>query len=229
MVESESAAPDFGAQLLKGLLGGDMGSGRRLTPLGAGQPAGGRRAEAGARGGEEEEGVGGDAEGGGGLHRGGGADLRLADAQQGFLFAKVDFDAPAMEVGFNEALGVKIGVGANQEGGLAVEELGALAQAIAEGSDDDQLQELIHPGGAPQQAGALFEAQLVGGAAMEEGKGLPGGIVGADLFGGGSGRAVAEAAAARFAGGRIGQEQQLGILADAADGGGVVGQVFSTV
>ena len=61
---------------------------------------------------------------------------------------------------------------------------------------------------------------------MKEGEGLPGGIVDADLFGRGSGSAVAEAAAARLAGGWIGWKEQLGVLADAADGGGVVGQVF---
>ena len=94
---------------------------------------------AGALSGEEEEGVGGDAEGGGGFHRGGAADLGLADSEQSFLFAEVDLDTPAMQVGFDEALGVEEGVGAEQKGRLTVEELGALTQAIAEGSDDDQL------------------------------------------------------------------------------------------
>ena len=41
-----------------------------------------------------------------------------------------------MEGGFNEALGVKIGVGANQEGGLAVEELGDAAKIRAQDGSD---------------------------------------------------------------------------------------------
>ena len=60
---------------------------------------------------------------------------------------------------------------------------------------------------------------------MGEGEGLPGRILGAELFGSGSGRPVAEAAAARFLGLRMGTEQQAGILAEAADGGGVGGKV----
>ena len=225
MVETESAAPNFGAELLQGLLGGEVASRRRLTPLGPRQPAG-RRVVAGALGSEEQEGVSSDAEGRGGFHRLGGADLGLADAQQGFLVAKVDFDAPTMQVGFDEAWGGEVRVSAKQKGGLAVEQLGALAQAITKGSDDDQLQHLARASRAPHQAGATLEAQLVGGPFMDEGEDLPGRIVLANLFGRGSGRAVAEAAAAPFTGGRIGWEEQLGILADAADGGGVVGQVF---
>ena len=58
-----------------------------------------------------------------------------------------------------------------------------------------------------------------------EGKSLPGRIVGADLFGSGSGKAISAAAAARFLRLRIRLEQQPGILAEAADGGGVGGKV----
>jgi hypothetical protein len=61
--KSKSAAPDFGAELLQDLLGGEVVGGRRLTPLGARHEAG-RGVAAGVLGGEEEEGVGGDGEGG---------------------------------------------------------------------------------------------------------------------------------------------------------------------
>jgi len=81
-------------------------------------------------------------------------------------------------------------------------------------------------GGAPHQSGAAFEAQGMRDIVVPEGQGLPGGIVGADLFGSGGGRAIAEAPAARFLRLRIRLEPQLGILADPADGGGMVGQVF---
>ena len=63
-------------------------------------------------------------------------------------------------------LGVEVGIGAEQKGGLAIEQLGALAQAIGEGGDDDQLQDVVSAGGAPHQAGAAFEAQLMGGAVV---------------------------------------------------------------
>ena len=193
-------------------------------PLGARQQGVARVGE-GALGGEEQQGVGSDAEGGGGFDGAGGADLGLAHAQQGFFLAEIDFDVPAVEVGFDDELGVEVGIGAEEKGGLAIEQLGTLAQAITEGGDDDQLQDLVGAGGAPHQAGAAFEAQLVGGAVVGEGEGLPGRIVGADLFGSGSGRSVAEAAAARFLVGRIGPEEQMRILAEAADGGGVGGKV----
>jgi hypothetical protein len=104
-----------------------------------------------------------------------------------------------------------------------------LAQAISEGGDDDQLQSLVGPGRAPHQAGAAFEAQGMGGAVGGEGKGLPGRIVGADLFGSGCGKPVSETATARFLGLRIRPKQQAGILAEAAKGRGVGGRWRRTV
>ena len=89
----------------------------------------------GALGGQEQQGVGGDAEGGGGFHRRGAADLGLADAQQSFLFAKVDLNTPAMQIGFDEKLGVEVGVGAEQEGGLAIEEFAPGGQAVPQRGD----------------------------------------------------------------------------------------------
>jgi hypothetical protein len=99
-----------------------------------------------------------------------------------------------------------------------------LAQAISERGDDDQLQSLVGAGGAPHQSGATLEAQLMGDALVVEGEGLPRRIVGADLFGSGSGKAVSGAAAARFLLWRIRLEQQPGILAEASNGGGVGGE-----
>ena len=55
---------------------------------------------------------------------------------------------------------------------------------------------------------------------------MPGGVVGADLLGGGSGRSIAEAAAAGFLGGGIRAEEQMSVLAEAADGRGVVGEML---
>src|SRR5208337_2924809 len=121
---------------------------------------------------------------------------------------------------------VEVFIGAEQKGGFAIKELGALAQAISERGDDDELQDLVSTGGTPHQAGAALEPQLMRDAVMQQGQGFPGGVVGADLLGGGSGRSVAEAAAARFRGGRMGPEQQVGILTEAADSGGLGGKMF---
>ncbi len=197
-----------------------------MNPWGVWQQ-GVRRVPEGALRSPEQAGIGGDGEGGGGFDRVGLADRRLADSQQSFFFAKINLDTPAMEIGFDEGLGIEVGVGAKQERRLAIEELGAFAQAISEGSDDDPLQGLMGAGRAPHQSGAAFEAQLMRNIVVQEGQGLPGGIVGAKLFGSGSGRAVAAAPAAGFLRWWIRPEQQLGILAEAADGGGVVRQVLA--
>jgi len=66
----------------------------------------------------------------------------------------------------------------------------------------------------------------MGDAVMGEGEDLPGGVVGADLRGGGSGGSIAEAAAACFLGGGIGAEEQMGVVAEAADGGGARGKML---
>ena len=157
--------------------------------------------------------------------RAGAADLRLADAEQGFFLAEINFDVPAVKVSFDDALGVEVLVGAEEKGGTAIEQLGTLTQAISQGSNNDELQNLMGSGGAPHESGPSFEAQLMRGAVIGEGEGLPGRIVGADLFGRRSGRPITEVAAAPFLLGGIGPEQQPGILAEAANGGGVRGKV----
>ena len=123
-------------------------------------------------------------------------------------------------------MGVEVFIGAEQKGGLAIKQLGAFAQAISERGDDDQLQDLVSAGGAPHQAGAALVAELMRDAVVQEGQRLPGRVVGADLLGGGSGRSVAEAAAARFLGGGMGAKEQMRVLAEAADGGGVGGKML---
>ena len=74
-----------------------------------------RGAGKGALGGEEQQGVGSDGEGGGGFDGAGGADLRLAHAEQGFFLAEIDFDVPAVEVSFDDELGVEVFIGAERE------------------------------------------------------------------------------------------------------------------
>ena len=219
-MEFEAAAPDFGAELVDGLLGGDASAGRSGDPLGARQQPAARIGKGALRG-EKQQSVGGDGEGGSGLDRALATDLCLADAQQSFLVAEIDFDVPALEVSFNDGAGIELLVGADQKGRIAVEQPGTPAQAISERSDDDQLQHAVGTGRAPHQAGAALAAHFMGSAVTSEGEGFPGGIVGADLFGRGSGRSVGESSAARFLGLGMGPQEQVSILAQPADGGGV--------
>ncbi len=148
----------------------------------------------------------------------------MAHAQQGFLLAEIDLYLPARDVGLDDELGVQVFIRADQKGGLAIEQFGTLAQAVSQGGDDDQLQDLVGAGGAPHQAGAALITELMSDAVVQEGQRLPGGVIGADLLGGGSGRSIAEAAAACFLGGGIRAQEQMSVLAEAADGGGVVGE-----
>ena len=123
----------------------------------------------------------------------------MAHAQQSFLLAKIDFDVPALEIGLDEEPRVELFIGTDQKGGLAIEELGAAAQPVSEGcDDDDQLQNLVGAGGASHQTGTALEGESMLDAVAGEGEGLPRRIIGADLLGSGGRGAVAEAAAARL-------------------------------
>jgi hypothetical protein len=63
-------------------------------------------------------------------------------------------------------------------------------------------------------------------AVMGEGEDFPGGVVAADLLGGGRGRSVAETAAASFLGGGMRAEEQVSVVAEAADSRGVRGEML---
>ena len=51
----------------------------------------------------------------------GAADLGLADAEQGFSLAEIDFDVPAVKVSFDDELGVEVFIGAEEISGAAIE------------------------------------------------------------------------------------------------------------
>lgn len=150
IVQAEASAPDFGAELMEGLLGREASRRGGVHPLGAWQDSvGGGRTSEGAFGRQEEQGVGSDAEGRSGFDGMGTADLSLAQAQQSFLFTEIDFDAPALEVGLDEDRRIELFVRGEEKGGMAIEQLGTLAQAISERGDDDQLQDSIRARGTP--------------------------------------------------------------------------------
>lgn len=151
--------------------------------------------------------------------------MRLSDAQQGFFIAEVDLDIPAPDIGLKDLLEREVGVGADEEGRLSVEESAHFGQAIVQGSDDDEA-EVEGSGGSPAQGAHGLEVKvvpLVGGIDVTR---LPGdGFVLAELFGGRQWRPV-EAGSALAWGLRVGRGVKFGVLADAADGGDVLGQVF---
>jgi hypothetical protein len=66
------------------------------------------------------------------------APLALRNPEEGFLVAVIALNLPAIDVSLQEGFQIQLRVGANQKGGLTVEKLGTLAEAIAEGFDDQQ-------------------------------------------------------------------------------------------
>jgi hypothetical protein len=110
--------------------------------------------------GGQQQGVGSDGEGGGGLHRADATDLRLTGAEQSFLFAKGDFDVPAMKVSFDGELGFWVFIRSGEKSGATIKQLGTLARAISEGGDDNELQRLAGANGVPHQSLATLEAQF---------------------------------------------------------------------
>ena len=63
----------------------------------------------------------------GGAHGRIAADLRLAETEQGFFVAEVEFDFPAPQVGLQDLLGRQGGIAADQVSGIAVAEMRAFS------------------------------------------------------------------------------------------------------
>lgn len=118
-----------GGRFCGGLCAISAGGGRQAAALRAGQQRG-----------DPQQGVSGDGDRGQVLVGGGGADVGVAGADEGFFLAEVDLDAPAPEVGLEEFFEAHVRIGAEEVGGLAVEEFGILAQAVAERGDDEESQ-----------------------------------------------------------------------------------------
>ena len=167
-------------------------------------------------------------QGGNILYRVGIADLRLTHSQPRFLFAKVDFDIPTLDVALQQNEQIQERVGTDQKSWLPVEQLRAFPQAISQRRNHHQLERVLQAGGAPQQILQDFDPQAM----MDAGDGdldvLPGhGFIGPQLFRGRRGGTVVARVAARFAGiGFRRQDVQLGIFANAPDQDGVGGERF---
>jgi len=222
--EKDGLSPEFIAEILDQVHGSGA-EGFFPLPLGSGQMVARELAVLALKGGTEQERVGGDGAAGEVLHGWGGADLGVAEAEEGFLVAEVEFDVPAPQEGLDGLGQGSVGVGADQKGGLAVQEFAVFAQPVGSGSDDDELEIVLSAGGAPAQGTQLLDAQGAALAAEEDVDGLPGdrGIL-AQLLGGGGGRAVNAGAALGELG--VGQEVKFGVGANATEENGVGGQIF---
>ncbi len=97
----------------------------------------------GPRRGQQEHRVAGHRQGRLALHRARSADLRLADADDLLLVAMIHFDVPAPQVILNELIERQVGIGADQIGRLSIDQLAALARALAERGDDRHAQGLV--------------------------------------------------------------------------------------
>src|ERR1700683_1384643 len=118
--------------------------------------------------------------------------LCLTDAQQCFFVAKVHLYIPALKISLYHLAGIQFRVRADKKAWRAIEQLRAFAQPVGQWRDDNQLQNLPRSGGKPHNILASLVAQLMIDAGMTERDGLPGfRFVGAELFGGGRGSAIA--------------------------------------
>ena len=131
------------------------------SPQRQGEEVGGSVEAESEQGGEEQEAVGGDLElrqTGDGFWR---PNLTLGDADERFFIAVVTLDLPTINVSLNDGLKGKIDVGADQEGGLAVEDLGSFGKAVTKRLDDNQTQGKIRTGLAPEERGDGFALDLL--------------------------------------------------------------------
>jgi len=100
--------------------------------------------------------------------------LPFGDAEKRFLVAVIAFDLPAIDVGLEELLEVEVGIGADEEGGLAVQQASTGAESLADRFDDHQHQRSVGSGLGPKHGPEDFNlevARLAGGVATDGLKG----------------------------------------------------------
>src|SRR5689334_13309376 len=99
----------------------------------------------------------------------------------------VALDLPTVNVGLQQNLEIELRIGADQKGGLTVEQLGAIAQTVAEGFDDQQEQWHIVTSLAPVDSAQNLDRNGAYASSGETGDLEDGyGVVVQDLFGSGS-------------------------------------------
>lgn len=142
--------------------------------------------------------------------------LRLAHAEQSLLIAEVDLDVPAPEVGLHHRLDRQVGIGGDQECGIAIAHPGSFTRTIGQRRNHHHAQPPLRPGGLPEHPVQNLDAAIMIGAGGVNAHLLPGHlIVLAPLLRRGSRRTPqALAPTSGLRGGRI---EQFGILANAAN------------
>src|SRR5262249_26268578 len=90
-------------------------------------------------------------------------DLALGDADERFFVPMIALDLPTVDVGLNESLHGQSQIGRNQKSRIAVEQFGAVAEAIANGLDHEQTKRPLGSGLAPEE---VFENFDLKGAAI---------------------------------------------------------------
>src|SRR5664279_5362704 len=139
----------------------------------------------------------------------------------------VALDLPSVHVGLKQGLQVQLRIGADQESGLAVEQLRSFAQPVTQWFDDNQQQAQIGTGLAPKDVATYLDGDFAnrpGGetADLDDRHG----VVVQYFFGGGRQRTITAGTPAG-AGSRGGWQslKQFGIFADAPNEGGALGQL----
>ena len=88
-----------------------------------------------------------------------GYDLTFGDTNKGFFVAVIALDLPSIDIGLQKRLDRQSGVGANEESGIAIEQLGTLAKAITDGFDDDEAKRPVTTGFAPEEVVDDFDLE----------------------------------------------------------------------
>ena len=164
----ERAAQELGAEQIEQIENGWADGfaapfGQRQEIVGAAEAAGFERSQ-------QKQAVGGNLELRQAIDGFGIADLAFGDANEGFFVAVIALDFPSIDVGLDESFERKAEIGANQESGIAVEQLRTVAKAVAEGFDDQQTKRTFATGFAPENVFDDFDfegLQFSGGKSLD--------------------------------------------------------------
>jgi len=133
---------------------------------------------------EKQEAVGGHHKDGEAVDGGVVPDLGVLQADVLLFITMVHFDLPAINGGLHKDLDAQVKVVAEEEGGLSVIGFAVHGEAIGNGSDHDQTQELRACPSLPEHPTSFLEPNGSLLAAYEELFLAPGSLVGTDIFGG---------------------------------------------
>jgi hypothetical protein len=158
MASGEDMTEDLLAQQIYQI--GSRGSGRSAAPFWQWQVVFGALQAVSQDGGEQQKAVSSDLKLGLPINGLRVARLRLSDPDNAFFVVVVDLDLPTVDVSLDKSFNVQARIGADEEGWFAIQELGALAQAIPNGFDDDKKQWFIMPSFAPEDWAEDYDLEV---------------------------------------------------------------------